>query len=97
MHILLECIRQLLSKKKTHSLKDRQQGLECLCEIMKNIGDLLDANEESRRCMDNYFERIEEYSNNMELDSRIRFMLLDVIDLRKKNVSFVHYWLVDIC
>lgn len=85
-NILHDCIKQLLSKKKTQSLKDKLQDLECLCEIMRNIGDLLD-NEGARSYMNQYFDRIEFYSKNMELTSRIRFMLLDVIDLRKNNVS----------
>lgn len=86
-NILHECIKQLLSKKKTQSFKDKVQDLECLSEIMKNIGYLLEEKEEARGLLDQYFERMDTYSNNPELNSRIRFMLLDVIDLRKNNVS----------
>ena len=37
--------------------------------------------------MDKYFARISSLSTNKELPVRIRFMLLDVIDLRDNNVS----------
>lgn len=84
-NILHDCIKQLLSKKKTQSLADKIQDLECLCEIMKNIGYLLEEKEEARGLLDQYFERMESFSKNPELISRIRFMLLDVIDLRKNN------------
>lgn len=79
--ILHECIRGLLSKKKERPLQDQAQDLECLCQIMRTIGSLLDI-DASRNLMNQYFERIDMYSRKPELPSRIRFMLRDVIDLR---------------
>lgn len=35
--------------------------------------------------MDQYFERMYQLSSNMELLSRVRFMLQDVLDLRAAN------------
>lgn len=96
-NILHDCIKQLLSKKKNQSLQDKVQDLECLCEIMKNIGLQLEEKEEARGLLDQYFERMESFSKNPELISRIRFMLLDVIDLRKNNVSFLQTHFVDTC
>ena len=40
--------------------------------------------------MDQYFLRMRDLSTNKELPSRIRFMLMDVIELRQSNVSRVH-------
>ena len=37
--------------------------------------------------MNRYFMRVSSLSLNKELPMRIRFMLLDVIDLRENNVS----------
>lgn len=82
--ILHECIRGLLSKKKERPLQDQAQDLECLCQIMKTIGSLLDG-QASRNLMNQYFERIDMFSKKPELPSRIRFMLRDVIDLRNNN------------
>lgn len=91
-HILHNCIKQLLTKKKNQSYKDKSQDFECLCEIMKNIGHLLeDADENAHNYLDQYFERLEVYSKNPEINSRIKFMLLDVIDLRKNNVGLIYY------
>ena len=39
--------------------------------------------------MGQYFERMQSLSDNKELPSRIRFMLMDVIELRKNKVD--HY------
>uniref|UniRef100_A0A6G1S9W0 Eukaryotic translation initiation factor 4 gamma 2 n=1 Tax=Aceria tosichella TaxID=561515 RepID=A0A6G1S9W0_9ACAR len=82
--ILHECIRGLLSRKKERPLQDQAQDLECLCQIMRTIGSLLDI-ETSKNLMNQYFERIDMYSRKPELPSRIRFMLRDVIDLRNNN------------
>lgn len=82
--ILHECIRGLLSKKKERSIQDQAQDLECLCQIMRTIGSLLDI-QASRNLMNQYFERIDMISKKPELPSRIRFMLRDVIDLRNNN------------
>lgn len=82
--ILHECIRGLLSKKKERPIQDQAQDLECLCQIMRTIGSLLDI-QASRNLMNQYFERIDLFSKKSELPSRIRFMLRDVIDLRNNN------------
>ena len=37
--------------------------------------------------MGQYFERMQLLSDNKDLPPRIRFMLMDVIDLRRNNVS----------
>lgn len=92
-NILHDCIKQLLSRNGNQSYKDKVQDLECLSEIMKNIGGMLDQSD-ARPLFDQYFDRMENYSMSSELPSRIRFMLLDVIDLRKNNVSFLFWFCV---
>ncbi len=88
--ILHLCIRQLLSKqKRDQSVQEKAEDLECLCKIMKTVGRLLD-NEKAKPLMNQYFERMEYYSNSFELNSRIRFMLQDVLELRRNKVS-LHY------
>lgn len=37
--------------------------------------------------MGQYFERMQSLSDNKELPSRIRFMIMDVIELRKNKVD----------
>ena len=87
--ILHLCIQQLLSKqKKDQSIQEKAEDLECLCQIMKTVGRLLD-NERAKALMNQYFERMEYYSNHCELNSRIRFMLQDVLELRRNNVCII--------
>ncbi|CAG2109861.1 unnamed protein product, partial [Medioppia subpectinata] len=83
--ILHLCIRQLLSKQtRDQSIQEKAQDLECLTQIMKTVGRLLD-NERAKSLMNQYIERIEYYSTHNELSSRIRFMLQDVLELRRNN------------
>ncbi|OTF76968.1 dihydrolipoyllysine-residue succinyltransferase, mitochondrial-like, partial [Euroglyphus maynei] len=84
-NILHDCIKQLLSRAKNQSFADKMQDLECLCEIMKNIGHLLETSEKASVLLDQYFDRMNTYSRSNEINSRIKFMLLDVIELRKNN------------
>ncbi|KAI0215321.1 Eukaryotic translation initiation factor 4 gamma 2 [Lamellibrachia satsuma] len=79
--ILHQCIKQLLAKKKKAGLKEVAEDLECLCQIMKTIGKGLD-NGKAKLWMDQYFLRMETFMVNMELPSRIRFMLRDVAEQR---------------
>nr|CAD7199614.1 unnamed protein product [Timema douglasi] len=82
--ILHRCIQQLLDKKKKASLKDMGEDLECLSQIMRTCGRILDS-ERGKKLMDQYFERMSVLEDNEELPLRIRFMLRDVIELRRDN------------
>jgi translation initiation factor 4G len=82
--ILHQCIKQLLAKKKKAGIKEVAEDLECLTQIMKTIGKGLD-NGKAKLWMDQYFRRMETFMANMELPSRIRFMLRDVAEQRENN------------
>ncbi|XP_076254363.1 N-acetyltransferase 1 isoform X1 [Rhynchophorus ferrugineus] len=75
--ILHKCIRELLVRRGD----DPSEDLECLCQIMRTCGRILDT-DKGRYLMDQYFERMRTLADNMDLQPRIRFMLKDVIDLR---------------
>lgn len=81
--ILHKCIKQLLEKKKM-APKDVSEDLECLCQIMKTVGRRLD-HEKAKLWMDAYFDRIRSFQSNPELQSRVRFMLQDVVELRQNR------------
>lgn len=83
-NILHLCIRQLVSKKKEEKIENKAQDLECLCQIMKTVGRILDT-EKAQKLTDQYFERITFYSVSPELPARIRFMLKDVLELRENK------------
>ncbi|XP_076335649.1 N-acetyltransferase 1 isoform X1 [Tachypleus tridentatus] len=82
--ILHQCIQQLLAKKKRQGVKDTAEDLECLCQIMKTVGRRLDI-DKARSLMNQYFDRMQTFAENNDLPSRIRFMLQDVLELRRKK------------
>uniref|UniRef100_A0A673NLZ8 W2 domain-containing protein n=1 Tax=Sinocyclocheilus rhinocerous TaxID=307959 RepID=A0A673NLZ8_9TELE len=72
-----DCIVKLL---KNHDL----ESLECLCRLLSTIGKDLDF-EKAKPRMDQYFHQMEKIIKERKTSSRIRFMLQDVLDLRRNN------------
>ncbi|XP_062097465.1 eukaryotic translation initiation factor 4G-like isoform X2 [Humulus lupulus] len=96
--IMHHCIRKLLHQHHT----PHEENLEALCILISTIGEIIDQ-PKSKALIDEYLEKMETLSNNIELTSRIRFMLKDAIDLRKnqwqqrrriegpKEIQEIHY------
>jgi translation initiation factor 4G len=78
----------------------RPEDVECLCKLMTTVGRPMDASTRvikqanddgsvtsisTRDMMGVYFKRIDALQRNEALDSRHRFMLHDLIDLRRNN------------
>ncbi|KAG8900752.1 hypothetical protein FRC00_011372 [Tulasnella sp. 408] len=78
--IMHECIKKLLSKIEN----PEEEELESLCELLTTVGQALDTRK-AKGHMDIYFGRIQMLSDNPNVASRIRYMLTDVIELRKRN------------
>lgn len=81
IHNMLE---QLLDRKsRSHpSLEDRCEDMECLSQLFRTCGKQLDT-EKSKNLIDQYFDIMEHKSNSAKYPPRIRFLLRDVIELRK--------------
>ena len=79
--ILHKCILQLLDKRRGGSRGDPAEDIECLCQIMRTCGRILDT-DKGAQLMEQYFERMSRLAKSGELPLRIRFMLRDVIELR---------------
>ncbi|KAK4927179.1 hypothetical protein LTR66_016308, partial [Elasticomyces elasticus] len=80
--IMHECVKKLLDFEGTPD----DAEVESLSSLMRTIGRQLDSPESKLKGrMDIYFERINNTVTLPDLPSRLRFMLLDVIDLRKAN------------
>jgi translation initiation factor 4G len=79
--IMHECVRKLVD----YSGVPDEAEIESLSKLLRTIGANLDATEKGRPMMDAYFSRIQTMADLPELQSRLRFMLLDVIDLRRAN------------
>lgn len=71
MHI---CIQKLLS----NAQDPEEEEIESLCKLLTTVGKLLKATNH----MEVYFTRINEIMKNGAMNSRMKFMLQDVIDLR---------------
>ncbi|XP_073307973.1 eukaryotic translation initiation factor 4G-like [Primulina huaijiensis] len=78
--IMHECINKLLGQYQTPD----EENIEALCKLMSTIGEMID-HPKAKEHMDAYFDIMAKLSNNMKLSSRVRFMLKDVIDLRKNR------------
>jgi translation initiation factor 4G len=78
--IMHACIQKLLGQYEDPDEED----LEALCKLMSTIGEMID-HQKAKENMDAYFGRMKTLSNNMNLSSRVRFMLKDAIDLRKNK------------
>jgi len=78
--IMHECIKKLLGQ----CQDPHEEDVEALCKLMSIIGEMID-HPKAKKHMNVYFERLKLLSNNMNLSSRVRFMLKDVIDLRRNR------------
>lgn len=81
LHKMLE---QLLDKKSRPypTLEDRCEDMECLSQIFRTCGRQLDT-DKSKNLIDQYFDNMERKSLSSKYPPRIRFMLRDIIELRK--------------
>lgn len=79
--IMHDCIKKLLLN------QGDEDSLECLCRLLTTIGKELDLEKSkgNREWMDSYFESMQKIVNERRTNSRVRFMLQDVIELRKRN------------
>lgn len=79
--IMHECVKKLVD----YSDVPDEAEVESLCKLLRTIGGNLDAAEKGRPMMDAYFQRIQSMIDLPGLPSRLQFMLMDVVDLRKAN------------
>lgn len=77
--ILHRCIQNLLTRR---AAAETHEDLECLAQLVKTCGRVLDS-ERGRGLMEQYFERIQTLARSRTLAPRIRFMLRDVLELRR--------------
>lgn len=79
--IMLECVHKLVDHK---GVPDEAE-IESLSKLLRTIGANLDMSEKGRPMMDVYFDRIQQMVDSPDLASRMKFMLMDVLDLRRSN------------
>lgn len=77
--IMHQCVHKLLD---TEGVPDEAE-VESLTSLLKTIGQALDSNERGTAMMEAYFTRIQSMIGTEGLPSRLKFMLMDIVDLRK--------------
>ncbi|KAH8087801.1 armadillo-type protein [Cristinia sonorae] len=78
--IMHECVKKLL-----HNVENpEEEEIESLCKLMTTVGALLDT-PKARAHMDVYFQRMKELTKSANVNSRMQFMLQDVIELRERK------------
>jgi translation initiation factor 4G len=78
--IMHACIQMLLSNP-----DPSEETIESICQLMTTVGGKLEENQATAPLFDSYFERMEELQKTPGLPSRLRFMLMDVADLRRAH------------
>ncbi|KAG6920218.1 hypothetical protein DXG01_004987 [Tephrocybe rancida] len=78
--IMHECLKKLLGNVDT----PEEEDIESCCGLMKTVGSMLDTPRAAKH-MGVYFARITELRNSPLVNSRIRFLLQDVIELRERK------------
>lgn len=78
--IMHECIKKLLGEYQNPDT----ENVEALCKLMSTIGHMID-HPKAKEHIDAYFDRMVQMLNNQKLLSRLKFMLRDIIDLRKNG------------
>ncbi|KAL1915503.1 uncharacterized protein VTP21DRAFT_6627 [Calcarisporiella thermophila] len=76
--IMHGCIQKLLA----NTADPEEEEMESLCQLMTTVGKQLDRPEARPNIMEQYIARLQQLTENPKLPSRIKFMLMDVIDLR---------------
>lgn len=79
------CISTFLKSDKPNS-----QSVECLINILKNVGNLLDAHRDAKPYMNAYFERLEKWGDSGLYPNRIKFMCQDICKTRKNKWKARH-------
>ncbi|MBE7180472.1 MAG: hypothetical protein INR71_04535 [Terriglobus roseus] len=79
--IMHECVLKLLN---FEGVPD-DAAIESLTKLLRTIGATMDSLEQGRPTMDMYFDRINKIVDMPGLPSRLKFMLMDVKDLRKSS------------
>lgn len=81
VRIMHECVLRLLNFEGDPD----EAAVENLTTLLKAIGATMDEDQQGQSCIEMYFERINVLLENASLASRPRFMLMDLVDLRKAH------------
>lgn len=79
--IMHECVKKLIDFEGDAD----EASIEGLCKLLRTVGGTMESEDAGPPLIKAYFDRIATIMSNKNLPSRMHFMLLDVVDLRKKR------------
>ncbi|CAD6912941.1 unnamed protein product [Tilletia controversa] len=78
--IMHHCVKQLLA----NTTEPEEEDIESLCKLLTTVGQMMDSPKYTG-LMDIYFQRMHDIVDSGKINSRMRYMLVDVIELREKQ------------
>ncbi|KAF9485987.1 hypothetical protein BDN70DRAFT_870471 [Pholiota conissans] len=78
--IMHECVKKLLGNVDN----PEEEEIESLCKLLTTVGGILDT-PKARAHLDVYFSRMKELTKSPNVNSRMQYMLLDLIELRERK------------
>ncbi|KAJ3993865.1 ARM repeat-containing protein [Lentinula boryana] len=78
--IMHECVKKLLGNVEN----PEEEEIESLCKLLTTVGQMLDT-PKARAHMNVYFDRMKWLTKSLNVNSRMQFMLQDVIELRERK------------
>lgn len=79
--VILHCLRD----QSKNVVDPSEDSLENLTQLIKTVGPRFEATERNRAALNMIFDNIQQILENSKLSSRIKFMLMDLQDLKKSN------------
>lgn len=80
--VMIECLIKLC----TDTTNPEDEEVETMCKLLTTMGKTFDTSgRKNKEWLDTYFERMQEMYKSKTLSSRVKFMILDVFDLRKSK------------
>lgn len=81
LRIMHECVLKLLDFEGTPD----ETAIESLVKLLRTVGATMENTDSGPKMIGMYFDRVEKIMNTPDLPSRMRYMLLDTIDIRKNG------------
>ena len=83
--IINECILSLINEKNTINNKNMEMNMEIINSILIRSGKKFDADKEKKEKLNDLLKNINDTIKELKLSARIKFMFMDLNDLRKKE------------
>lgn len=64
---------------------NQEDSLECLCSLLKSIGEKYEKSNPKKAQFNNQMNKLEAIVRENKIASRIKFLIMDILDMRKEN------------